>query len=97
MNSGDEAEAISRSRQGDVQAFNHLVEHYQSRVYALCFRMLGDDDGTLASRMRWSAAGKRVPHATGRSRVAQPGMEGNARSVLRRRDRVVALLGISLG
>ena len=42
MNSGDETEAISRSRQGDVQAFNHLVELYQSRVYALCFRMLGD-------------------------------------------------------
>jgi len=44
MNSGDETEAISRSRQGDVHAFNRLVEHYQSRVYALCFRMLGDRD-----------------------------------------------------
>jgi RNA polymerase sigma factor (sigma-70 family) len=44
MNSGDETEAISRSRHGDVQAFNRLVEHYQSRVYALCFRMLGDGD-----------------------------------------------------
>ena len=50
MNSGNETEAISGSRQGDVHAFNHLVELYQSRVYALCFRMLGDmsasEDGT---------------------------------------------------
>ena len=44
MNSGDEADAICRSRQGDVQVFNHLVEVYQSRVYAVCFRMLGNGD-----------------------------------------------------
>ena len=44
MNSGDETEVITDSRQGDVQAFNCLVERYQSRVYALCYRMLGDVD-----------------------------------------------------
>ena len=38
----DEAEAISRSRQGDVQAFNRLVEQYQARVYGVCYWLLGE-------------------------------------------------------
>ena len=40
----DEADLIARSQNGDVQAFNQLVERYQNRVYGLAYRMLGDPD-----------------------------------------------------
>jgi len=36
----DEPELIARSRQGDLAAFNLLVEHYQRPLYNLCLRML---------------------------------------------------------
>jgi RNA polymerase sigma-70 factor (ECF subfamily) len=36
----DEAELIARARQGDLDAFNHVVEQYQRSVYNLCLRML---------------------------------------------------------
>ena len=36
----DEAEFIARARQGDLDAFNHVVEQYQRSVYNLCLRML---------------------------------------------------------
>jgi RNA polymerase sigma-70 factor (ECF subfamily) len=37
----DEAAQIDRSRRGDLNSFNRLVEHYQRPVYNLCLRMLG--------------------------------------------------------
>ncbi len=37
----DEAKLIELSREGDLQAFNQLVETYQNQVYNLCLRMLG--------------------------------------------------------
>jgi len=37
----DEPELISRSRDGDLAAFNALVERYQRPLYNLCLRMLG--------------------------------------------------------
>ncbi len=40
----DEADLIGRSQAGEVQAFNLLVERYQSRLYGLSYRMLGDAD-----------------------------------------------------
>lgn len=40
----DESQLISDSQRGDVRAFNVLVEHYQGRLYNLCYRMLGDPD-----------------------------------------------------
>lgn len=40
----DEAQLITDSQRGDVRAFNVLVERYQTRVYNLCYRMLGDPD-----------------------------------------------------
>src|SRR6266568_1075619 len=40
----DEAELISRSQHGDVNAFNELVLHYQQTTYSVVFRMLGDYD-----------------------------------------------------
>ena len=41
MDIDDEEALIARSRQGDLDSFNRLVEHYQRPVYNLCLRMLG--------------------------------------------------------
>lgn len=38
----DEALLIARSKQGDTEAFNRLVAHYQGQVFNLAYRMLGD-------------------------------------------------------
>ena len=37
----DEQELIARSREGDLDSFNRLVEIYQGQVHNLAFRMLG--------------------------------------------------------
>ena len=39
-----DAALISRSRRGDRAAFGDLVERYQSRVYSLCLRWLGNEE-----------------------------------------------------
>ena len=38
----DEPEWLARIQKGDTQAFSHLVEAYQTPVYNLCHRMLGN-------------------------------------------------------
>ncbi len=38
----DELELIERSKQGDVDAFNRLVLTYQTQVYNVALRMLGN-------------------------------------------------------
>jgi len=40
----NEAQLISESQRGDLDAFNRLVEWYQGQVYNLALRMLGDKD-----------------------------------------------------
>ena len=42
MQDVSEADLISRSKQGNLSAFNRLVENYQDRVYNVALRMLGD-------------------------------------------------------
>lgn len=41
--SGEEA-LVRRCQRGDRQAFDELVERYQTRVYNLAYRLLGDPD-----------------------------------------------------
>jgi len=40
----DEVRLVQRSQAGDVHAFNLLIERSQTRLYSLCYRMLGDVD-----------------------------------------------------
>jgi RNA polymerase sigma-70 factor (ECF subfamily) len=40
----EEERLIVASQAGDLHAFNQLVERYQTQVYNLCRRMLGDPD-----------------------------------------------------
>jgi RNA polymerase sigma-70 factor (ECF subfamily) len=40
----DESTWINQARQGDDEAFTHLVEAYQKPVYNLCYRMLGEPE-----------------------------------------------------
>ena len=37
-----DTELVTRARQGDLIAFTSMVENYQTIVYNLCYRMLGD-------------------------------------------------------
>ena len=41
VDTNSEPDLIARSREGDLSAFNRLVEQYQTAVYNLCLRMLG--------------------------------------------------------
>ena len=45
-----EEELVARARAGDATAFAQLVEHYETSVYNLCYRMLGD-----AAEAEWVA------------------------------------------
>jgi len=40
----DDEQLIARSQQGDVSAFNQLVERYQQTAYGVVFRMVGNAD-----------------------------------------------------
>ncbi|MCS6803333.1 MAG: sigma-70 family RNA polymerase sigma factor [Chloroflexota bacterium] len=42
--SAEEEQLILASQAGDIQAFNQLIERYQTQVYNLCRRMLGDPE-----------------------------------------------------
>lgn len=48
---------LEQARQGDPQAFRHLVERYQGEVFGLCYRMLGDpaDAEDAAQETFWKA------------------------------------------
>jgi RNA polymerase sigma-70 factor (ECF subfamily) len=40
----EELRLVEAGQRGDVESFNQLVRLYESRVYNLCYRMLGDGD-----------------------------------------------------
>jgi len=40
----EEERLIEQARRGEVESFNALVRLYESRVYNLCYRMLGDGE-----------------------------------------------------
>ena len=66
----DDAQLIERSQAGDVQAFNLLVERYQHRVYAVCFRMLGDADAADATQEVFLSAFNSIRRYRGGSFIA---------------------------
>ncbi len=40
----EESALVLQAQQGNEQAFTELVEHYQTPVFNLCYRMLGEDE-----------------------------------------------------
>jgi RNA polymerase sigma-70 factor (ECF subfamily) len=40
----EELRLVEAGQRGDIESFNQLVRLYESRVYNLCYRMLGDSD-----------------------------------------------------
>lgn len=40
----DERDLIRQCQKGDVQAFRHLVERYEDRIYGLAYSILGDPE-----------------------------------------------------
>lgn len=58
----DEAELISRSTQGDLDAFNRLVEQYQRPLYNLCLRMLASAEAAEDATQEAFIAAYRAVH-----------------------------------
>jgi RNA polymerase sigma-70 factor (ECF subfamily) len=70
----DEADLVSRSTQGDLDAFNLLVETYQQPLYNLCLRMLSSPAAAEdATQDAFIAAYRAVPRFRGAGADARPG------------------------
>src|SRR5512142_784717 len=53
----DESALIFSAQHGDLEAFNVLVDHYQSLLFRIALRMLGDeDDAADATQLAWVSA-----------------------------------------
>jgi RNA polymerase sigma-70 factor, ECF subfamily len=53
----DEPALIRLAQQGDLEAFNLLVDRYQGQLFRVAYRMLGDMDGAAdAAQTAWLAA-----------------------------------------
>lgn len=53
----DEPTLICSAQQGDLEAFNRLVEGYQDQLYRVAYRMLGDMDSAAdATQTAWLSA-----------------------------------------
>jgi RNA polymerase sigma factor (sigma-70 family) len=92
----DEQALISRSKSGDVEAFNLLVEQYQRLVYNLALRMLGNAEAAEdASQDTFLSAYKAIGNFRGGSfkawvlRIAANSCHDKQRVALR--HRVVSL------
>ncbi|MFW6126172.1 MAG: RNA polymerase sigma factor [Chloroflexota bacterium] len=86
-----EPELIARSKQGDLDCFNQLVEAYQQQVFNLCLRMLGNyHDAEDVSQTAFISAFKAIGKFRGGSfkawlfRIAANGCRDHLR-LLRRR------------
>jgi RNA polymerase sigma-70 factor (ECF subfamily) len=66
----DDSDLVARSQVGDVQAFNLLVERYQQRIHAVCFRLLGDSDAEDATQEVFLSAFRNIQRYRGGSFVA---------------------------
>lgn len=66
----DEVELIARSTEGDLAAFNVIVERYQGPLYNLCLRMLGSQQAAEDATQDAFIAGYR---AIGRFRGGRSG------------------------
>ncbi len=59
---------VSLSRNGDLAAFNRLVERYQGPVYSLCLRLLGNRQAAEdAAQEAFLSAYRAMPRFTGTS------------------------------
>ena len=56
----DDEQLIALSRDGDLDAFNRLVERYQSRVYRLAYRMVGAASADDAAQDAFISAFKSI-------------------------------------
>ncbi len=62
----EEQRLISAAQSGDLEAFNQIVRLYETRVYNLCYRMLGDADAAAdAAQDTFIAAFRNVRHFRG--------------------------------
>ena len=43
----EDADLIGRARRGDVEAYNHLISHWQKRVYNYLLRLVGNREDAL--------------------------------------------------
>ncbi len=52
-----ESTLVQAAQHGDLEAFNRLIDRYQSLLFRIAFRILGDeDDAADATQMAWIAA-----------------------------------------
>ena len=61
MSQLDEGTVVSLAQDGDLAAFEHLVDLYQGRLYRLAYRMLGDRGEAEDVVQETLVAGWRVP------------------------------------
>ncbi len=62
----EEQRLISAAQSGDLEAFNQIVRLYETRVYNLCYRMLGDADAAAdATQDTFIAAFRNARHFRG--------------------------------
>ena|ERR1039457_1657055 len=61
LNNPEDSELIRSSQQGDLQAFNALVERYQQQTLKIAYRMLGNlDDAEDVCQNSWLSAWKSI-------------------------------------
>lgn len=62
----EEQRLISAAQAGDLDSFNQIVQLYETRVYNLCYRMLGDADAAAdATQDTFISAFRHLPNFRG--------------------------------